>query len=213
MGVERRRAETSAKIPLSARLQWARSGGPIKSPRPSRPVAAAAPETAPPADHLEVTSRARATRSLVVAPPVRPGGAAELIGRGNRGNGRKTANRRDLPRLWDFLIRARLASRWKTSAEPNSRPATSEPRFPGRRPGGKTESSVRPRPHPPEAAPAHPHDRRPGTGSHSPQPPLRWPPGRRVRARHPAPRAPAEGPAVTNWSARHEESFHHRTGG
>src|SRR5439155_166060 len=60
--------------------------------------------------------------------PTDPAGPANCHGPGNGGGRRKAVNRRDLPRLWDFLIRARLVSRKKPSAEPNGCPATNEPR-------------------------------------------------------------------------------------
>jgi hypothetical protein len=136
----------------------------------------------PPASpHLPVTVRSR-TRSGRHDPTRRrdrpgPVGPADCCGPGNGGNGRKRANQRDLPKLWDFLIRARLASRWKKSAEPNGYPRDAEPRFPGRRPGGIPAPAVRPDPHDPACPPRRRPRRQDVRAPAHPQPPCGDRPG------------------------------------
>jgi hypothetical protein len=128
--------------------------------RCGKPPATATPRTlradtpAPPADLVQAARHDRATYSVVVAPPLPASPPRRRERPGKAGGRRKTANRRSLPRLRVFLIRGRRASRWKTAAEPVTRTATNQPRFPGRRPGGKKESppSV-PDTNPPEAEP------------------------------------------------------------
>ena len=55
---------------------------------------------------------------------------AVLNGRAMRGAGGRRSTGAGLPKMWVFLIRGRRVSRWKPSAEPETREATSEPRFP-----------------------------------------------------------------------------------
>jgi hypothetical protein len=85
---------------------------------------------APTANVVQASRLVRATASVVVArsvPSVKPRRTERS---GKAGDRRKTANRRDLPKMWVFLNRGGQASRWKASAEPVTRITTNEPRFP-----------------------------------------------------------------------------------
>jgi len=66
----------------------------------------------------------------VIAPSPRAVPPCRTERPGKAGGRRKTANGRGLPKMWVFLIVGGRASRWKTSAEPDTRDATNEPRFP-----------------------------------------------------------------------------------
>lgn len=168
-------------------------------------------------DLIQAIPRIRATVALVVARP----NSALRLGRserpGNAGGRRKAANRRDLPKMWVFLIRGRLCSRWKRSAESNTHDATNKPRFPGLK--ARREECP---PTVPDNEPAccrawlAPSAGGPGTGSH-PRPPPRPAESAPGAVGPPSNRATARAIGVgaqwnSNGSSRHEESVHYRSG-